>query len=90
MYFWKDNPDNNVKAFQHELFQRHESKSQRNLLGLQKESTFLDEFSMSDLMSIELMKVDAKANTDFYYLLSPPKIIDLLLLGSVCYFLIAT
>ena len=60
MYFWKDNPDNNVKSFQHELFQRTESKGQRNLLGLQKESTFLDDFSMSDLMSIELMKIDTK------------------------------
>jgi len=41
-------------------------------------------------MSLDLMKMKIKLNTDTYYLLSAPKIIELVLFASVCYFTIAT
>lgn len=41
-------------------------------------------------MSLDLLKMKAKLNTDTYYLLSGPKIIELVLFASVCYFTIAT
>lgn len=88
MYFWKDNQDNNFKSISKELFKQ--DNRQRNLLGLQKSSTFLDDFSLSEVMSLELMKVTYRLNTEFYYLLSSPKIIELLLMAAVCYFMMAT
>ncbi len=36
------------------------------------------------------MKLKLKINTDLYFLLSCPKIIELVLLASVTYFMIAT
>jgi hypothetical protein len=60
------------------------------LLGLQKSSSFLEEFSLSELMSLDLVKMKVKLNTDTYYLLSGPKIIELVLFAAVCYFTIAT
>lgn len=41
-------------------------------------------------MSLDLIKIKNKLNTDTYYLLSGPKIIELILFASVCYFTIAT
>jgi len=41
-------------------------------------------------MPIELIKMKAKVNSDKYYLLSAPKIIELILLASVAYFMMAT
>ena len=88
MYFWKNNSDNNAKNMRKELHSR--DNGERNLLGLQKSSSFLEEFSLSELMSLDLLKMNAKLNTDTYYLLSGPKIIELVLFASVCYFTIAT
>jgi hypothetical protein len=48
-----------------------------NLLGLQKESNFLDEFSLSELMSNMLIKMKTKVNSDSYYL-SAHKVIKLI------------
>lgn len=88
MYFWKNNTDNNAKNMRKELHSR--DNGERNLLGLQKSSSFLEEFSLSELMSLDLIKIKTKLNTDTYYLLSGPKIIELILFASVCYFTIAT
>ena len=41
-------------------------------------------------MSIELIKMKTKVNSDTYYLLSVHKIIELILLASAAYFMIAT
>ena len=41
-------------------------------------------------MSLDFLKVKTKTNIDLCYLLSEPKIIELMLLSSVCYFMIAT
>jgi hypothetical protein len=90
MYFWKDNKDNNFKSISKELFKNTTNSRQRNLLGLQKSSTFVDDFSLSEAMSLDLVKLASPINCDFYYLLSAPKIIELLLLASVCYFMMAT
>ena len=74
MYLWKQNIDNNVKNIRKELLQKVEP-TERNLLGLQKSSSFLDEFNLSELMSLDLTKMKVKINLDTYYLLSAPKII---------------
>jgi hypothetical protein len=88
MYFWKNNTDNNAKNMRKELHSR--DSGERNLLGLQKSSSFLEEFSLSELMSLDLVKIKTKLNTDTFYLLSGPKIIELILFAAVCYFTIAT
>lgn len=41
-------------------------------------------------MSLDLIRVSFRVNVDLYYLLSSPKLVELVLLASVCYFLIAT
>lgn len=41
-------------------------------------------------MSLDLLPMKTKINTDPYYLLSSPKIVELVLLASICYFTIAT
>lgn len=41
-------------------------------------------------MSIEFIKMKTKVNFDPYYLLSAHKIIELILLAGVAYFMIAT
>ena len=53
MYFWKDNADNNARNMRKELHSN--DRGERNLLGLQKSSSFLEEFSLSDLMSLDLL-----------------------------------
>ena len=88
MYFWKTNADNNARNMRKELHSN--DRGERNLLGLQKYSSFLEEFSLSDLMSLDLLKMRAKSNADSFYLLSAPKIIELVLFAAVCYFTIAT
>lgn len=88
MYFWKTNADNNARNMRKELHSN--DKGERNLLGLQKSSSFLEEFSLSELMSLDLVKMRAKTNTDSFYLLSAPKIAELVLFAAVCYFTIAT
>lgn len=90
MYFWKDNEDNNVKNITKELFKKETQTNERTLLGLQKSSFLVEEFSLSQIMSMDLMKLKLKINTDLYFLLSCPKIIELVLLASVTYFMIAT
>ena len=89
MYFWKTNSDNNAKNIRKELFSGQEA-GERNILGVQKSSSFLEEFSLSDLMSLDLVRIKAKVNCDTYYLLSVPKIIEIVLTAAVCYFTIAT
>jgi hypothetical protein len=39
---------------------------------------------------MDFKKMKMKLNTDMYFLLSSPKIIELILMASVCYFTIAT
>lgn len=99
MYLWKDNTENNVRNIRKEVLKRElphkellhtEPVPQRNLLGVQKSSTFTEDFCLSELMSVEMVKLKAKVNFDFCYLLSPPKITELMLLASVCYFIMAT
>lgn len=90
MYFWKDNAENNAKNLKKQLFYRNNNTGERNLLGLQKSSTFIDEFSLSEVMSLDLLTMKAKINTDPFYLLSSAKIVQLVLLASICYFTIAT
>lgn len=41
-------------------------------------------------MSLDLIRLSFRVNVDLYYLLSSPKVVELVLLGSVSYFLIAT
>ncbi len=41
-------------------------------------------------MSLDMVKMKVKLNSDTFYLLSAPKIIELVLFASVCYFTIAT
>ncbi len=47
MYFWKDNEDNNVKNITKELFKKETQTNERTLLGLQKSSFLVEEFSLS-------------------------------------------
>lgn len=88
MYFWKNNSDNNARSIRKEL--QSNERGERNLLGLQKSSSFLAEFSLSELMSLELLRMRARTNSDTFYLLSAPKISELVLMAAVCYFTIAT
>lgn len=41
MYFWKDNEANNVKGISKELFRNEAIKKGRNILGIQKSSSFI-------------------------------------------------
>lgn len=89
IYNWQTNTDNNARSMRKEL-QGGREQGERNLLGLQKSSTFLEAFSLSELMSLDLLRMKSKLNTDTYYLLSAPKIVELVLFAAVCYFTIAT
>jgi hypothetical protein len=42
MYFWKDNEANNVKSISKELIRNEVNKNGRNLLGIQKSSSFIE------------------------------------------------
>ena len=41
-------------------------------------------------MTLDLIKMKSKVNCDLCFVLSPHKITELLVLGSACYFLMAT
>lgn len=64
--------------------------SPRNILGVQKTSSWVEEFHIGTLMTLKPKSMKLSLNTDTYYLLSSQKILELVLFCSVCYFTIAT
>ena len=90
IYYWKNNAENNEKIFRKQLDLSKGINSPRNILGVQKTSTWVDEFHIGTIMTLKAKQMKFNLNTDTYYLLSSQKILELVLYSSVCYFTIAT